>query len=182
MNVLDHLKDKPVDLIKNYCVENAIPAAVAMMHINGDFNLGSLIRAANFFGFKEAIYVGGSRNWDRRSAVGTHNYTPTHHFKDEDQFIEYATKNYSLICVENNIPEYSYKTKSLFDEYVFDGLIYPPIFLFGEEQQGLDKKYLEACRTIITIPDYGSVRSMNVGCCASAVLAFYRKHYNEKCR
>jgi len=53
MNVLDHLKSKTVDDIKSYCKSNCIDAGVAMMHVNGDFNLSTLVRNANFFGFKE---------------------------------------------------------------------------------------------------------------------------------
>jgi len=81
MNVLDHLKSKTVDDIKSYCKSNCIDAGVAMMHVNGDFNLSTLVRNANFFGFKEALYVGGSKQWDRRGTVGTHHYTDLkHHF------------------------------------------------------------------------------------------------------
>ena len=66
MNVLDHLKSSSVDDIKSYCKSTSINAGVAMMHVNGDFNLSTLVRNANFFGFKEAFYVGGSKQWDHR--------------------------------------------------------------------------------------------------------------------
>jgi len=38
-----------------------------------------------------------------------------------------------------------------------------PIFIFGEENSGLSEKILMACTCVLTIPTYGSVRSLNVG-------------------
>lgn len=180
MNVHDHLKNKTVSEIQSYYIDSSIPAAAAMMHILGDFNLGSLIRSANFYGFKETIYIGGKKSFDRRSTVGTHNYIPTIHVKTEDEFINFCLNKYSMICVENNIPEYSHKTISLFDDDVFEKIENPPIFIFGEEQSGISDSILSACDRIITIPHYGSVRSLNVGSCASTIFAFYRKFFNEK--
>jgi tRNA G18 (ribose-2'-O)-methylase SpoU len=81
MNVLDHLKSSTVDEIKNYCKTPVLTLVPAMMHVNGDFNLSTLVRNANFFGFKEAFYVGGSKQWDRRGTVGTHHYTDLKHIR-----------------------------------------------------------------------------------------------------
>ena len=180
MNVLDHLKSSTVEDIKLFYSQNSIDAAAAMMHISGDFNLGSLIRSANFYGFNETLYVGGKKSFDRRSTVGTHNYIPTKHIKSEEDFCNYVANKYSIVCIENNIPKFSDKTISLFDDDVFNGLNRPPIFLFGEEQTGITDCMLNVCDRIITIPAYGSVRSLNVGSCASTVFAFYRKFYDSR--
>lgn len=180
MNVIDSLKNNTVEEVKSYYKNRSIDAAAAMLHICGDFNLGSLIRSANFYGFNETIYIGGSKSFDRRSTVGTHNYIPTTHIKTEIEFIQYAIRNYSIVCVENNIPMYSYKTKSLFDDDVFYNLTKFPIFVFGEEQCGISNSMLNACERIITIPCFGTVRSLNVGSCASTIFAFYRKYYESK--
>jgi len=180
MNVLDHLKNSSVDNIKNYYTKNSINAAAAMMHITGDFNLGSLIRSANFYGFNETVYVGGKKSYDRRSTVGTHNYIPSVYLKTENDFFEYTKDKYSIICIENNISQFYNKTSSLFDNNVFCDIKNPPIFLFGEEQRGISESMLNLCDRIITIPCYGTVRSINVSSCASTIFAFYRKFYNSK--
>jgi tRNA(Leu) C34 or U34 (ribose-2'-O)-methylase TrmL len=122
----------------------------------------------------------GKKSFDRRSTVGTHNYIPTIHIKTEDEFINFCLNKYSMVCVENNIPEYSHKNISLFDDVVFEGFKNPPIFIFGEEQLGISNSILSACDKIITIPHYGSVRSLNVGSCAATIFAFYRKYFNKK--
>lgn len=176
MNVLDHLKSRTVDEIKSYCKNSAIDAGVAMMHVNGDFNLSTLVRNANFFNFKEAIYVGGSKQWDRRGSVGTHHYTDVKHFKTEDDFITYCKLyNYTIVAVENNIPMYSFKTVELFSDTSFNDII-KPMFIFGEEKCGISEYMLEKSDRIITIPAYGSVRSLNVGTTSGIIMSHYRMH------
>lgn len=180
MNVLDHLKNLTIDEVKSFCKTSCIDAGVAMMHVNGDFNLSTLVRNANFFGFKEAIYVGGSKKWDRRGTVGTHHYTSLSYHKSEEEFVNYVKENqYVLIAIENNIPDYSYKTVDLFEEDIFYG-IENPMFVFGEEKNGLSDYMLDNSEVIITIPAFGSVRSLNVGTTSGIVMSFYRNTYNKQ--
>jgi len=176
-NVHDFLQTLSVSEIKEYCQNNVINAAVGMTHISGDFNLGTVIRNANFFGYKEVFYVGGKKHYDARSTVGTHHYTPISFVKTEEEFIQQINGKYTLICVENNIPKYSWKTISLFDECVFDKILHSPLFLFGEENLGISEYLLNACEYIITIPMFGSVRSLNVGSTSAIVMAMYRQKY-----
>lgn len=165
--------------IKDFYNKNSIDAAIGMSHLSGDFNLGNVIRSANFFGFKEVFYVGGKRQFDRRSCVGTHHYIPTHFIKTEEEFLKEINGRYNLICVENNIPKYQWKTFSIYDEDAFltssNHQAFPPLFLFGEEQVGISDRLLDAAEYILTIPAFGSVRSMNVGSCAAIVMAMYRQ-------
>lgn len=174
MNVHDNLKSSTVEEIKDFYTDNSITAAVGMTHVSGDFNLGNVIRSANFFGFKEVFYVGGKRQFDRRSCVGTHNYIPVNFSKSEEEFVDEIAGKYTLVCVENNIEKFNYKTRSIYNEGVFITL-YSPLFLFGEEQMGISEFLLEKCCYILTIPAFGTVRSMNVGSCAAIVMAMYRQ-------
>ena len=179
MNVLDHLKQKTLDEVKVYCKNTCIDAGVAMMHVSGDFNLSTLVRNANFFGFKEAMYVGGSKQWDRRGTVGTHHYTDLNHIKTEEDFVAYVNDNgYTLIAVENNIPKYSDKTVSIFNHWVFTG-VDKPMFVFGEEKAGLSEYILDNSDYIVTVPAYGSVRSLNVGTTSGIVMGFYRNYIDN---
>jgi tRNA G18 (ribose-2'-O)-methylase SpoU len=178
MNVLDHLKSQTVLEIKNYCKNSSIDAGVAMMHVSGDFNLSTLIRNANFFGYKEVCYV-GKKKWDRRGSVGTYHYTDLSHFTDEQSFVDYVkNQNYNLIAVENNIPEYEHKTYDLYEEDLFYG-IDKPMFVFGEEKDGLSDFMLDNCDLVITIQAYGSVRSLNVGTTSGIIMSNYRNYYNN---
>lgn len=183
MNVHDHLKSLPVEEIKDNYAKNACNAAVGMTHISGDFNLGNVIRSANFFGFKEAFYIGGKKGYDRRSTVGTHNYISVNFYRTEEDFLKAIEGCYNLVCVENNIPKYKWKTFSIYDGDAFltssNPQASPPLFLFGEEQLGISERLLDAATYVLTVPAFGTVRSMNVGSCAAVVMAMYRQSIQD---
>lgn len=173
MNVIDALKNLSIPDIKNYCVNSTIPASVAMINIEGDFNLSTMVRNANFFGFRNVYYV-GKKKWDKRGSVGTHHYTSMHYYEDIEIFLQNHLADSHLIGIENNVPKFSYKTKNLFD-YDFSELL-NPIFVFGSENMGLCDRVLSSCDKILTIPNYGSVRSLNVGTTSGIVMGLYRNH------
>ena len=176
MNVIDSLKDYAIPDIKNYCHSNSIPASVGMINIGGDFNLSTMVRNANFFGFRSVHYV-GKKKWDKRGSVGTHHYTPIYHHKDEESFLLQCSGR-TLVAIENNIPEYEDKTINLFN-YQFD-YFQQPIFIFGEENKGLSNTILDRANIILTIPNYGSVRSLNVGTTSGIVMGIYRNFVEQK--
>jgi tRNA G18 (ribose-2'-O)-methylase SpoU len=177
MNVLDGLKDLSVPDIAKYCQDQSIPASVAMINIGGDFNLSTMVRNANFFGFRSVHYV-GKKKWDKRGSVGTHHYTPMYHHKTEEDFIKsHSSSGRTLIAIENNIPEYKDIT---FDPFSFDfSNVDEPIFIFGEENKGLSDFILDKSDIILTIPNYGSVRSLNVGTTSGIVMGIYRNYVNR---
>ena len=175
MNVIDSLKNLSVQEIKENYLNHAINASVGMINIEGDFNFSTMIRNANFFGFKSVHYI-GKKKWNKRGSVGTYHYTPIYHHKDETTFINQCLKR-SIIAVENNIPNYFNKTINLF-EYTFKDII-DPIFLFGSENMGLPDSILELSDKILTIPNYGSVRSLNVGTTSGIVMSFYRTYIDS---
>lgn len=167
-NVMEHLKDLADDAIANYCAEKCINAAVAMTHISSDFNLSNVLRNANFFGFKEVFYIGGSRQWDRRGAVGVQNYTPIEYCKTESDFWSRIDGKYVPIALENNV---NFKMESIYD------FVWPenPVIIVGEEQLGLNNDVLTKCQSIVTIPAFGSVRSINVGTAAGIAMSMVRR-------
>jgi tRNA G18 (ribose-2'-O)-methylase SpoU len=177
MNVLDSLKNMEVSEIAQYCASTSIPASVAMINIGGDFNLSTMVRNANFFGFSSVHYV-GKKKWDKRGSVGTHHYTPMFHYKTEEEFIKVmSSTGRPLIAIENNIPAYKDIT---FDPFSFDfSNIDEPIFIFGEENAGLSETVLMACTCVLTIPTYGSVRSLNVGTTSGIIMSIYRNYYEK---
>lgn len=151
---------------------NAKPAAAAMYHLTGDFNLSTVLRNANFFGFQRVYYIGGKKSWDRRGSVGTHHYTPLEFCKDEGEFFDKIHDKYVPIAVECNV---DVPLVSL-DDF---GWPRSPVILFGEEQNGIPINVLNRCHSVITIPGRGSVRSINVGTTSGIVMnAFvnYKRH------
>jgi tRNA G18 (ribose-2'-O)-methylase SpoU len=166
-NVHEFLKELEVAEIKEYCKRKTIPHAVAMTHLNGDFNLGTVVRNANFFGFEKVYYIGGKKQIDRRSTVGTHHYTPMEYYKTEEEFFQAIEGLYTPIAVENNIK---------FKMEAYHSYAYPEksVLMFGEEQAGLSESILNKCHGVVTIPSEGSVRSLNVGTASGIIMAHLR--------
>lgn len=166
-NVHDFLQTLDVEDIKDYCKRHTIPHALAMMHVDGDFNLGTVVRNANFFGFERVYYIGGGKQYDRRPTVGTHLYTPMEYYKTVDEFFTAIEGKYSPVAVENNI---NYTCHNYHDYQYPDRTV----LIFGEEQFGLSDSMLTRCMGIVTIPSAGSVRSLNVGTASGILCAHMR--------
>ena len=53
------------------------------------------------------------------------------------------------------------------------------VFVFGQEQIGVPGDVLNMCDDILYIPQYGSVRSINVGCASSIIMNNYCAKINS---
>ena len=172
MNVIDELQQMSVEDIRSHCSSRTINAGVAMINISGDFNFGTMVRNANFFGFGSVYNIADKKKWDKRGSVGTYHYTPVKHYSNIDNFIYFLrSQNTHIIAVENNIPEFQHKTVELFE---YRSPIDNVVFLFGEEKCGLSHDVLKQVDSIITISGYGSVRSLNVGTTSGIVMGWHR--------
>jgi tRNA G18 (ribose-2'-O)-methylase SpoU len=161
-NVANHLKEKSEEEIKEVLRQNSHPFAVCFEHWIGDFNLGTGIRNANAFGAGEVFYI-GDKKWDRRSAVGVHNYTEVQWIPTVEDLIKLKDK-YVFIGVDNvpgsrSIHNYHWPRNAL--------------MVFGEEGTGLTVEMQKHCQDIIEIPMYGSVRSLNCGTASGIVMYDY---------
>ena len=132
----------------------------------GDFNISTMIRNANAFNAKEVFYIGKKR-WDRRGAVGTHHYTPINFLESYEEFIS-LKKLYTFVGIDNNMSE----TLEL-SSFDWNKLEAPPLMIFGEEKEGLTEKTLKLCDYVVEIPQYGSVRSLNVGTSSGIIMYDY---------
>lgn len=158
-NVTDHLKEKSVEEIKDFLKQNANPFAVCFEHWIGDFNMGTGIRNANGFGAKEVFYL-GDKKWDRRSAVGVHNYTEVQWISSIEDFIKLKEK-YVIVGIDNvpgsvSLSTYTWKENTL--------------MVFGEEGTGLTPGMQALCQDIVSIDMFGSVRSFNCGSASAIVM------------
>ena len=167
-NVADHFKDKTVEEIKQTLRATANPFAVCFEHVIGDFNLGTGIRNANAFNAKEVFYV-GNKKWDRRSAVGVHNYTEVQWLSDLEDFKKLAER-YVIVGIDNvpgSVPISTYQFSP------------NTLFVFGEEGVGLTPGMQAMCKDIVEIPMYGSVRSLNCGTASGIVMHEFVSRFKE---
>lgn len=163
-NVIDEFKDLPTSDIAARLSERSNGFSVLMTHVAGDFNIGSVLRSANFFGAKEFFYLGKKR-FDRRSAVGVHNYTPVKFIEEQD--VMRLKDVYTLVGLENNVPD-------TVPMHRFDWRLQkPPCIVVGEEGDGIQSNIMGLCDHLVEIPNFGSVRSINVGAAASMAMYDY---------
>jgi len=164
-NVIDEFKGLSDDEIQVRLTSRSKGFAVLMTHVEGDFNIGTVLRSANFFGAREFFYWGKKR-FDRRSSVGVHHYTSMNFLENFDEVVRLKEK-YSFIGLENNIPD----TRSIYD---FDWKTSkPPCIIVGEECKGIHEDVIKLCERLVEIPNFGSVRSINVGSAASLAMYDY---------
>lgn len=151
-NVADHLKGKTIEEIREILKRSSFPFAVCFEHWAYDFNIATGIRNANAFGAKEVFYVGDKR-WDRRGAQGVYHYTDIHWLSTIEELLKLKEK-YTFVGVDNVPGSVSINSH----KWEKDTLL-----IFGEESTGLTPEMQKLCSTIVYIPMFGSVRSINCG-------------------
>ncbi len=158
-NVIDFYKYWTTDAIKADLDTKRHNFGVLTCNINGDFNIGSVIRNANAFLAREVILY-GNKKYDKRGAVGTHNYLDFKHVAATD-----ILPAYPIIAIDN-VP----------GAVPIEDFVWPTdyfLMAFGEEQYGLPQTILDNSRNVVYISQYGSVRSLNVGCASGVAMYDY---------
>ncbi len=170
-NVITEFKGLSVDEVKTRLLERSLDYAIVAEQTKHDFNLGSLIRNANAFGAR-AIYYVGLKHLDRRGCCGVQNYTTIEHLPTIADLIAIIERdNWTLVGIENDID----------GAVPLDDFIYParPMLVFGTETCGLTKEMIAACKSIVYIPQIGSVPSLNVGTASGIVMNDYVTKYRR---
>ena len=141
---------------------------MAIENLEHDFNIGSIVRTANAFLAKE-VHIVGRRRWNRRGAMVTDRYQHIRHHESVDELKAWAVEAQIPIVGIDNVPQ------SLPLE-TFD-LPESCVLFFGQEGTGLAPEAIEACDAVVSIAQYGSTRSINVGAAAAiAMHAWVRRH------
>ena len=156
----DRLTKWTTELIREDLQKNCFPYAVVMENFAGDFNIGTVVRNANAFNAR-CVYYLGNKHWDRRGAVGTHNYTDVKRIKTREELSK-LKEEYTFVGVENSVPaamplaEFKWPLNTL--------------LIIGEEGVGITPETLALCDHYVYIPQFGSVRSLNAGVASGIVM------------
>lgn len=134
--------------------------SVLITNLFSDFNIGAVIRNANAFCAQKVI-IYGRKAYDRRGTVGCHLYLDFQHIKLQEDLRFEDCVVVGVDNIENAQPMESFSWPK--NKHV--------IMAFGQEDVGLCKEVLDICDHVVYIKQYGSVRSLNVGC-ASAIAMF----------
>jgi tRNA G18 (ribose-2'-O)-methylase SpoU len=164
-NVIDYYKEWENDQIKADLDTRRLPFVVGLENISGDFNKSTIIRSSNAFLAKQSWIIGNKR-WDRRGAVGTHNYIHLKYAPSLDYIYlhEPEIRDMRWVAVDNvpgaiPITQYQWKPETF--------------MIFGEESRGISPMALGMAEDVVMIPQLGSVRSLNVGVAGGIVMYDY---------
>lgn len=141
---------------------------VAIENFGHDFNIGSVVRTANAFAAAE-VHIVGRRRWNRRGAMVTDRYQHIRHHGSASDLFEWARVADLPVLGIDNLPgavpieTYDLPTRC--------------VLLFGQEGPGLTESAHAGCSATLSIAQYGSTRSINVGAAAAiAMHAWIRRH------
>lgn len=162
-NIADIYKGMSHEWILNDLSAKRLPYVV-LTENDGGPNSGLIIRNANAF-LANAIYLCGRKHWDRRTAVGANHYENIR-FAPYPGIIlsQYKEQGYRIVAIDNideatPINTYKWHEKSL--------------LIFGQEANGISEEALSLADDIVYIRQYGSVRSLNVGCASAIAMHSY---------
>ncbi|MBZ5941584.1 TrmH family RNA methyltransferase [Weissella cibaria] len=183
-NVTDFYKGKSDDEIRADLDQRRGEMISIMQNLSHDFNKASAVRNSNAFGMRKIIFLNpenpaipdapeGIKKWDRRGSLGTQNYEHIEHRRVTDYqavFDQLHADGYTIYAVDNTP---GYQPQSLYN------VTFPAksAFLFGEERLGLADDLIAAADAMIYIPQYGSVRSINVSVAHGIIAAFYASQH-----
>ncbi|GAA2081701.1 hypothetical protein GCM10009821_22980 [Aeromicrobium halocynthiae] len=126
------------------------------------------MRTANAFN-AAAVHVVGRRRWNRRGAMVTDRYLHVRHHEDVAALTDWARdEGLPLLGIDNLPGAEPLETAELPAACVL---------VLGQEGPGLSDAARAACRTTLSIAQFGSTRSINAGAAAAiAMHAWVRRH------
>lgn len=165
-NIRDQFKGMAHEDIIEALNQNKTPLVAVAENLIGDFNVSQIVRASNAFNVS-AVYICGKRQWNRKGAVGSHNYIDVEHWEHIQEAIQQLRdQGYRIVAAEYTsesyeLTNYHWEEKSA--------------ILLGEEGRGLSEVALEMADDIVHIPMLGTVRSFNVAGAAQMFMYEYMR-------
>jgi len=190
-NVIEHLQNFPQEKLIKISKSFTNNFDVMVFNFNGSLNIGNIMRLSCIYG-ADNYYIVGRKIYDSRSCVGSNKYLnvkilqnivkylpdknidPDINKKELKQF--FINNNLSPIFIEQggeDITKFNFKSN-------IPKINNKPVFIFGNESYGIDKEVLNYCSdiegfSVLSIPQLGILRSLNVSNSASIVLWEYYK-------
>lgn len=174
-NVHTPLQNLPVETVKTLSQKLALPLTLMMYNLHGDMNIGMSVRTAVIYGCSD-VYIIGKKRYDRRPEVGAKNYIKLH---------RYASISASFFHENKLVPIFVEQGGTLLEDFSFKSYLPQSLepgwklcFVMGSESFGLSKDMLkEIGAPVLTISQYGVMRSLNVSIATGILLYEYTKQW-----
>jgi len=181
LNVRDEFKHLSHEEHLELHDDSRLPYAIACINLTGDLNVGSIIRSAAMLGC-ETVFIYGKKKFDKRGLVGAHNYQKIEYITIDipDELGDFPPDvNYEILI--QTLDGMGYTPFGLetggarIDQMDFREIVSPCIVV-GNENMGLPD-YLRTRLPLVSIPQSGVMRSLNVGVAAAIAMAEIQSQY-----
>lgn len=170
-NVLDMYHYWTVAAIKTDLDKNRTTLEIAIENLQRDYNMGTIVRAANAFNINK-VHIIGRKQWNKRGAMVTDLYMNIQYHDDVKSFAEVMKKaGREMIAVD-----IVKGAKNLFETKLPD----KAVLIFGAEGPGLSKEMLATAKETVMIEQFGSTRSVNVGVAAGITMYVWLQQHTLK--
>lgn len=167
-NVADRYRYWTVEAIRDDLAARSHPFHVAIENWQHDFNIGAVVRNANAFAAR-GVHIVGRRRWNRRGAMVTDRYLDVHHHPDVGVLAEWASEEGLPLLGIDNLPGSAPLHEA--------DLPRACVLLLGQEGPGLSEAARARVHGVLSIPQYGSTRSINAGVASGiALYEWCRRH------
>lgn len=160
-NVLDKYRYWSNDSIKAELNNSRVSLHVAIENWQHDFNIGTIVRAANAFNV-ETVHIIGKRHWNKRGAMVTDKYMNIEHHSSVEGFVSRMNRESRAITAIDILPGAKPLSETDLPEKT--------VLVFGGEGPGLSKEMQQSASQIVMIEQFGSTRSVNVGVAAGIAM------------
>jgi tRNA G18 (ribose-2'-O)-methylase SpoU len=181
LNVRDEFKHLSHEEHLELHDDSRLPYAIACINLTGDLNVGSIVRSAAMLGC-ETVFIYGKKKFDKRGLVGAHNYQRIEYITIDlpDELGDFPPDiNYEILV--QTLDGMGYTPFGLetggarIDQMAFTEIVSPCIVV-GNENMGLPD-YLRTRLPLVSIPQSGIMRSLNVGVAAAIAMAEIQSQY-----
>jgi len=169
-NVHSCFQEKSIEELKKISSALSLPIHLMLFNLDGNMNIAMSIRTAAVLGCSD-VWIVGKRRYDARPEVGAGHYVNVHKtdsisssFFEEHNLQPVLVEQGGTALEEMNFKPYFSKTVC---------------FVVGSESDGIPKEFLETMKgsPIVSISQYGLIRSLNVSIAASIVLFEYLRQW-----
>lgn len=176
-NVHTPLQGLSVEKVKQISAKTALPLTLMLFNLNGDMNIGMSIRSAVIYGCSD-VYLVGKKRYDRRPEVGAKNYI---------QFHRYLTITPSFFVEHKLIPIFVEQGGTALEEFSFKPYLpsrlvegWKVCLVVGSESFGIPMETFKDLKApIVSISQYGVLRSLNVSVATGIVLYEFSKQWRK---
>jgi tRNA G18 (ribose-2'-O)-methylase SpoU len=167
-NVVDRYRYWHVEAIVADLDRRRHPYHVAVENWQHDRNIGAVVRNANAF-LAAGVHIVGRRRWNRRGAMVTERYQHVEHHADVGALASWSRDQDLTIVGVDNLPGAVDIREAVLPRRC--------VLLFGQEGPGLSEAARAAAGVVLSIPQFGSTRSINAGVASGiAMYEWIRRH------